>query len=146
MSGDIIKPDAFNGNAPEPKPDGIKARERLIVESARTLVCAMGISKDIDDGHDDFMELLQQVRRLTGATSDEWNWPEAASFSDLESDIHSVKNAAHLLFVVWEAIKDPAEKAGFYFLAQSVDALADRLNTKFNAAWEADRIAGEDAS
>jgi hypothetical protein len=47
--------------APEPQPDGLKARARLILEGARCFANAVGISKEIGDGHDDMMAFLQEV-------------------------------------------------------------------------------------
>ena len=57
------------------EPDGLKARARLILEGARCFANAVGISKEIGDGHDDMMAFLQEVARLKDATSEEWNRP-----------------------------------------------------------------------
>ena len=80
------------------EPDGLKARERLILESARSFVNAIGISRDIGDDHDDFMTFLGQVHRLQGASSDEWTWPShrplmdiTAHFRDMEEPLRQIK-------------------------------------------------------
>ena len=58
-------------NAPEAPSDGrTQARERLILQSANSFANAVRISKDIDDGHDNMMEFLQEVNRLEYPRSD----------------------------------------------------------------------------
>ena len=51
MTDNIIEPDTFNGNTPKDQPDGIKARERLILEAARLLANALGITKNKGHHH-----------------------------------------------------------------------------------------------
>lgn len=85
MTDSIIEPDASNGNTPESQPDGIKARERLIPEAARSLANAFGITKHIGDDMDVFTAFLNQVHRLEGATSDERTWPSHRPLVDLKS-------------------------------------------------------------
>ena len=98
MTDNIIEPDTFNGNTPKDQPDGIKARERLILEAARSLANALGITKNIGDDMDVFTAFLNQVHRLEGATSDEWTWPSdrplmdfKAHFFDMEEPLMRLK-------------------------------------------------------
>ena len=128
--------------APEAQPDGIKARERLILESARSRANAIGISNHIDDGHDVFTDFLNQLHRLQGASSDEWTWPShrplmdiTAHFRDMEEPLRQIKAGRETLIEL--SIGDgTVPKEVLDFMA---DSLAEPIAWIDRLFWEAYR-------
>ncbi len=92
MTGEIIKPGAFNGDGPKTQPDVLNERESLILEAAQYFTHALDLSKDIDDGCDHMMIFLQEVERLREADSDEWNCPAGGMANQQETKTDNIRS------------------------------------------------------
>jgi hypothetical protein len=123
------------------EPDGLKARDRLILEAARSFTNAIGISKDIGDGHDDFTAFLGQVHRLQDASSDEWTWPSHGPLLDLKAHFFDMEEPLRLLKSGLETLhelsigSDPIPKEVIGFMADTLTSPIAWIDRLFSEAY-----------